>query len=120
MPTSNVALAAGIFLLVLVILGWGLIPPFPSPSSLLGDPVSHLTAVLGAPTEQREGSFLWQETRGFVEWSLEVSLDASPEGLADRPRSISRCASIFSVEVFPLCKFAIDGRILVPNNRFER
>ncbi len=119
MSTPN-AVAAGIFALVLVVLGWGLIPPFPTPSSMLGDPISHLTAGLGTPTEQRNDSLVWKETRGFVEWSLEISLDTSPEGLADRPRSISRCVGILSVELLPLCKFAMDGRILVPNNRLER
>jgi hypothetical protein len=114
------SVAAWIFLLVLLVLGWGLIPPFPTPSSLLGDPLSHLTAGLGTPTEQRNGSLVWKKTRGFVEWSLEITLDHSPEGLADRPKGISRCAGVFSVEVLPLCKFAMDGRILVPNNRSAR
>ena len=93
--------AVGVVVLVLAAgLIWVLVPPFPSPETLLGKPLGALATQFGparevasqTPAAARWGKAVaWEKSRGVAVWTLEADWRKTPEGDSARPDMVSRC-----------------------------
>src|SRR5258708_6731440 len=84
-------------LLLLTIAAWSLVPPFPSPGTLLASPSSKMEERLGAPTvgaAARAPSETWEVSRGITVWSLHAYWKASAGPNRGLPHRVERCVRL--------------------------
>ena len=126
--------AVGIVGLLVVLAGlvWVLVPPFPSPETLLDKSLQALTMQLGSsvevtlpvPAPLRGGKTIgWEKSRGIAVWELQADWTKPPADPQLPPDMVSRCLRIkwapAWVGVLLPCQAVARARVMASNNRWR-
>jgi hypothetical protein len=103
------AVGALIAILLSVGVAWILIPPFSTPSALVGKPYAMLALQLGPSTGEIPDKFVvWEKSRGVAVWSIQARYDTWPIESRSVVRGAKRCLWIKWAAVSMLCTSASD------------
>ena len=107
--------------LLMSMLAWVLIPPFPSPMSLMDTSFASLTATLGHPSRSIPTEIaVWQKSRGIAVWSLEVGYNAAPIDPTAQPQSISRTLRIAWADISIPYGYTAQARVIALYQSYKR
>jgi len=126
---SVVGIAAVIVLLGLV---WVLVPPFPSPNTLIDKSLPALTMQFGSSHEVTLSvpapvhpwkTVAWEKPRGIATWQFRATWTRAPADPLAPPDMVSRCLHINGAPaladlVLP-CEAIFRGRVMASNNRWR-
>jgi hypothetical protein len=107
-------------LLLMSMFAWVLVPPYPSPVSLMDKSFATLTASLGHPSRLAPTEIaVWQKSRGVAVWSLEVGYNTAPIEPTTLPQNISRSLRIVWPDIAIPYGYSARARLMVPNTALK-
>jgi hypothetical protein len=83
-----------VILVLFGVVGWSMVPPFPSPDTLAASSRSAMENHYGVPTAGRAigaTSAAWETSRGIAVWSVRASWTTHPLGI---PNVVWRCVRL--------------------------
>ena len=126
--------AVGIVGLLVAVMGlvWVLVPPFPSPGTLLDKSLQALTMQLGPshevappmPAPLRAGKTVaWLKSRGIAVWEVQADWTTPSADSLSPPDMVSRClrlkwAPAWTGVLLP-CEAVARARVMASNNRWR-
>ena len=129
--TISAAVIVGAFVLVIG-LAWVLVPPFPSPETLINSSLTALTGRFGPPHDlppetpaplRSAKSVAWTRSRVVAVWMLQADWNKAPPNPVAHPDMVSRCLRVSWAPdwlgAFLPCKAVVIGQVMASNNRWR-